>query len=70
MENKIKPRCYNCRFGGEQFKAGELTYLHCNDPSKYNQDTWDNEEFTAWDTLRVFNETCKNHKFKGNGNIK
>lgn len=59
-----KPRCYNCKFAGNQFKIGKLTHLHCSDPKEYTQDKFDNNEFCAWDTLRVFNETCDNHEFK------
>lgn len=65
-ENKKKPRCHNCKFAGQQFKIRKLTHLHCADPKKYNQKTFDNDEFCAWDTLRVFNETCKDHEFKTN----
>lgn len=59
-----KPRCYNCIHGGVQFKLHKLTHLHCNDPSKYNQGSFDRGEFCMWDTLRVFSDTCDNHKFK------
>jgi hypothetical protein len=64
MENKKKPRCHNCRFAGYQFKINKLTHLHCADQAKFNQEKFDSDEFTAWDTLRVFNDTCKNHQFK------
>ena len=69
MENKKKPRCHNCKFAGYQFKIHKLTHLHCADPTKYNQEKFDNDEFTAWDTLRVFNDTCENHQFKESANV-
>jgi len=59
---KTKPRCYNCKFAGEQFKIKELTHLHCEDPKKYTQEKHDNDEFCAWDTLRVFDDICSNHE--------
>lgn len=61
---KIKPRCYNCIHSGDQFKIGKLTHLHCNNPKEFDQEKFDNGEFTAWDTLRVFNNTCSDHEFK------
>jgi len=64
MGNKKKPRCYNCKFAGKQFKVNKLTHLHCDDPENYTQEKFDNNEFTAWDTLRVFSDTCKNHKYR------
>ena len=64
MESKKKPRCHNCRFGGQQFKIHKLTHLHCSDPTEYTQEKFDNGEFCEWDILRVFNDTCNNHEFK------
>ena len=61
---KVKSKCYNCKHSTKGFKVGYLTYHHCCDPEKYNQKTWDNGGFTAWDTLRVFSDTCKNHEFR------
>ena len=63
MEEK-KPRCYNCNFSGKQFKINKLTHLHCEDPKKYTKEKFIKGEFSAWDTLRVFNNTCDNHKFR------
>ena len=59
---KTKSGCYNCKFAGEQFKIKELTHLHCEDPIKYTQEKHDNDEFCAWDTLRVFSDICSNHE--------
>ena len=64
MEEKRKPRCHNCKFAGNQFKIDKLTHLHCEDPKEYTKEKFDNDEFSHWDTLRVFNETCKAHEFK------
>lgn len=68
MDEK-KPRCHNCMFAGNQFKIDKLTHLHCEEPTEYSQEKFDNGEFTPWDTLRVFNETCKNHEFKEAANV-
>jgi hypothetical protein len=65
-----KLRCYNCQHAGAQFKVHKLTHVHCADPTKYNQETFDKGEFTAWDTLRVFSDTCENHKMKESENLK
>ena len=69
MENKKKPRCHNCKFAGNQFKINKLTHLHCADPKEYTQEKFDNGDFCAWDTLRVFNDTCYNHEFKAVANV-
>ncbi len=62
--DKRKAKCYNCKHGGNQFKLDKLTHLHCNDLQKYTQEKFDNDEFCAWDTLRVFSDTCESHEFK------
>lgn len=63
------PRCYNCKHASKGFKILKLTHHHCCDPSKYTQEKWDNGEFTAWDTLRIFDETCDNHEYKSDETI-
>ena len=69
MEAKKQPRCYNCKHAGQQFKIKKLTHLHCEEPIKYNRKSFDNDEFCAWDTLRVFSDTCEVHEFKAVANI-
>jgi len=64
MKTDKKPRCYNCKFAGSQFKIGNLTHLHCFDEKQYSKIGFDNGDFTAWDTLRIFSDTCKFHEFK------
>lgn len=64
FSNEKKAICCNCKFGGTQFKIGKLTHLHCEDPKQYNQDKFDNEGFSAWDTLREFGNTCENFEPK------
>ncbi len=59
-----KRHCYNCKFAGPAFKVGKLTHHHCEDEGQYNQEKFDNGEFTAWDTLRVFADVCDNHRLK------
>jgi len=66
MENKTaKPRCYNCKHSGKQFKVGKVTHLHCNHP-KYED--YDKGVFSPWDTLQVFSSTCLAHEFKSKEN--
>lgn len=60
-----KARCYNCKFGGHPFKIGKLTLLHCEDPERYSREAYERGDFDSpWETLRVFSESCKIHKFK------
>lgn len=64
MEAKKKQKCYNCKHAGNQFKIHKLTHIHCNHPTEYTQEKFDNEEFTAWDTLHVFSSCCELHEYK------
>ena len=66
MSDKLekKPRCYNCKHGGSQFKIAKLTHLVCCDPKVYTKEKFDNNELSPWDALRVFSDTCNNHEFK------
>ena len=60
-----KRKCYNCKFAGNQFKVGRLTHLHCEDQKKYSREAYERGDFTSpWETLRVFSDTCDDHKFK------
>lgn len=59
-----KPKCYNCKFAGKQFKVNNLTHLHCEDEKQYPREKWESGELTAWDSLQQFNWTCENHEFK------
>lgn len=61
---KRNPRCHNCKFAGNPFKIDKLTHLPCKDPKKYSEHKFYNGDFSPWDTLRVFNDTCNNHEFK------
>lgn len=58
-----KPRCHNCKFAGQQFKIKKLTHLHCVSPKmeKYYNES---QQPSAWESLRVFNDTCEDHQFK------
>ena len=60
----MRRQCYNCKFAGKAFKIKKLTHHHCEDEKQYNQAKHDNGEFGAWDTLRVFSDSCNNHKSK------
>lgn len=70
MKEERKPMCCNCKFATKPFKVHKMTYVHCEDPTKYTQEKFDLGEFTPWDTLREFGETCENHKFKQSGTKK
>ena len=62
-----KPRCYNCKYAGQQFKLGKLvklTHLHCEHPVKYSKEKHGHGEFCVWDTLRIFSDDCELHEFK------
>ena len=59
-----KSRCYNCKFSSQQFKLGNITYLHCLDEKQYPKEKFESGELTAWDSLQKFSDTCKNHEFK------
>jgi len=58
-----KLKCYNCKYSGYQFKIGKLTHLHCCHP-KYKEEDFLSGKLSAWDTLRVFSDTCENHQYK------
>lgn len=59
-----KARCFNCVFGGNQFKIANTTYLHCLDKKQYPDEKFESGELTGWDSLKRFSDTCKNHEFK------
>ena len=59
-----KPRCYNCKHAGKQFKIDKLTHLHCENEKIYTNEMYKNGEVHPYDTLRVFNNTCDKHEFK------
>jgi len=59
-----KAKCYNCKFAGKQFKLTGVSHLHCEDDKQYPEEKFLNGDFTAWDTLMKFSDTCKNHEFK------
>lgn len=65
MENQKKRRCYNCKYGGDQFKIDKLTHLHCYGP-EYEKADKNGEYLSPWETLRVFSNFCKDHEFKTN----
>lgn len=59
-----KPRCYNCKFAGKQFKITNLTHLHCENETIFPKEKWESGELSPWDSLQVFSDTCKFHEFK------
>ena len=65
---KKKQKCYNCKHAGEQFKVGNRTCLHCEHPKwekKYKENPG---EFSAWDTLREWWDTCDDFEPKSSLN--
>lgn len=63
MSNVKKPHCHNCKFAGHQFKIDKLTHLHCESPEM--KEWMDAQEIpNAWESLRVFSQTCRLHQFK------
>lgn len=64
MGNKRKRKCHNCKHAGQQFKIDKLTHLHCENPKDYTKEKFESGELSAWDTLRVFSDDCKDHEFK------
>ena len=60
-----KRKCYNCTHRGNQFKIGKLTHMHCEHP-KWTKEYFYKNDFSPWDTLMVFSDTCKDHEFKIN----
>lgn len=66
-QHKPKPKkCYNCKHAGNSFKIAGKTHMHCCDEKQYNQEGFDKGDFTPWDTLREFWNTCENHEHKTN----
>lgn len=63
MERPKKPKCYNCKHGGQQFKVVGKTHLHCEHP-KFTEEDFKSGKISPWDTLMEFWQTCKDHKFK------
>jgi len=60
---KKKKKCHNCKHATSPFKIAKLTHHHCQHPELYTHEKLD-KGISAWDTLRVFNDTCENHEFK------
>ncbi len=58
-----RPRCHNCKYGGDQFKVVGKTHLHCEHP-KYTDEDFMDGTISAWDTLMEFSDTCSDHNFK------
>jgi hypothetical protein len=56
MKNK---KCHNCKHAGQKFKIAGKTHLHCCNPVKYQLPK---EAGTAWETLRVFSDSCDLHE--------
>lgn len=64
-----KPKCYNCKHRTIGFKILNLTHYHCMSPT-YEKMFKDDIDFSPWDTLRVFSDTCNEHEFRINTKLK
>lgn len=62
--SKIK-KCYNCAFAGKPFKISGKTHMHCEHP-KHDEEFENKPNYSAWDTLKEFWQTCKDHQLKIN----
>ena len=63
-KNKPKAKkCYNCIYATKQFKVGKLTHIHCCSPAYEEMNDKGNPP-CAWETLRVFSDTCDEFKQK------
>jgi hypothetical protein len=60
----LKPKCYNCKFGGDKFKIAGKTYLHCGNKELYPEKDFEEFKISPWDTLREFSDKCNKHQFK------
>jgi len=60
MEKEIK-KCWNCKHRTKGFKVGNLTHYHCMSPT-YQKQHDSGEYVNAWETLRVFSDTCNEHE--------
>ncbi|MBS1592604.1 MAG: hypothetical protein JST07_10920 [Bacteroidetes bacterium] len=59
-----KAKCYNCKFGGTQFKINKKTHLHCNNEELYPVSEIEKGDFSPWDTLREWYSKCNKHEFR------
>lgn len=56
-------KCWSCKHRTNAFKIKNLTHYHCIAPSYQKQaDTGDPP--SPWDTLRVFSDSCNEHKLR------
>lgn len=54
-----KKICCNCKHGGDQFKLGSMTHLHCLHENNPINDPLPNNPRSQYDTLREFGNTCE-----------
>ena len=56
-----RTRCFNCKFRGEFFRINGLNHLHCENEEAVTPFAADGQ-LSAWDSLRVFWDTCDKHE--------
>jgi hypothetical protein len=65
MEKKPKkPKCWNCKHGGQTFKIVGKTHLHCHNQEKYPDADMESGKISPWDTLMEGYYYCDKHEFK------
>ena len=64
---KVRKRCHNCIHHGTPFKISKVTHYHCEHPYWTSQpEKYLTGEFSPWDTLVEFWNTCEKHELKEN----
>lgn len=62
--SELKTKCYNCKFMGNQFKIADINHHHCEEPTQFTKEQWDTGDFSPWDTLKKFSDTCNKYEPK------
>ena len=63
MAQQTVKKCWNCIYKGVSFKIGNLTHNHSYSPT-YENKHQQGIDVSPWETLRVFSDTCDEHKLK------
>ncbi len=58
----MKKICVNCQYSGDQFKIAGKTHLHCQSPNMEKEA--EKDDFSPWESLREFYNTCDDFKQK------
>lgn len=63
MAQQTIKKCWNCVYKGTSFKIRKLTHHHCYSPT-YQKQHEQGIAISPWETVRVFSDTCNEHKLK------